>query len=39
MWKIPEPNRVNDATKKDNLAGFRVNRLQTLKDGEQAKQA
>ncbi len=39
MWKILEPNRVNDATKRDNLVGFKVDRLPTLKDGEQAKQA
>jgi hypothetical protein len=39
MWKIPKPNHVNDATKSDNLARFKVDRLPTLKDGEQAKQA
>jgi hypothetical protein len=39
MWKVHEPNCVNDATKRDNLAGFRVDRLPTLKDGKQAKQA
>ena len=39
MWKIPEPSCVNDATRRDNLARFRVDRLLTLKDGEQAKQA
>ncbi len=39
MWKIPEPSCVNDATRRDNLARFRVDRLLTLRDGEQAKQA
>jgi hypothetical protein len=39
MWKILEFGRMNDATRRDNLARFWVGRLQTLKDGEQAKQA
>ncbi len=39
MWKIPEPSRVNDATRRDNLASFRVHGLLTLRDEEQAKQA
>jgi hypothetical protein len=29
---------VNDTTRKDNLVGFRGDRLPTLKDGEHAKQ-
>ncbi len=39
MWKIPKPSHVNDATRRDNLARFKVDRLLTLRDGEQAKQA
>ncbi len=38
MWKILKPNNVNDTTRKDNLVGFRGDRLPTLKDGEHAKQ-
>ncbi len=38
VWKILEPDHVNDVTKKDNLAGFSVGRLPTLQDGKQAKQ-
>ncbi len=30
---------MNGATKRDNLVGFRVDRLPTLKNEEQAKQA
>lgn len=29
---------MNDTTRKDNLVGFRGDRLPILKDGEQAKQ-
>jgi hypothetical protein len=39
MWKIPKLNCVNDVARKDNFARFKVDRLPTLKDGEQAKQA
>jgi hypothetical protein len=38
MWKIRKLNNVNDAATRDNLARFKVGRLPTLKDGEQAKQ-
>ncbi len=38
MWKIRKLNHVNDAATTDNLARFKVDRLPTLKDGEQAKQ-
>lgn len=38
MWKFSKPSHVNDATRKDNLVGFRGYRLPTLKNGEQVKQ-
>ncbi len=38
MWKIPKLSHVNDAARRDNLAGFRVDRLPTLRDGMQVKQ-
>jgi len=39
MWKIPKFDRVNDAARRNNFARFKVDRLPTLKDGKQAKQA
>jgi hypothetical protein len=39
MWKIPKPSHVNDATRRDNLARFKVDRLPPLRDGKQAKEA
>jgi len=38
MWKIPKPGRVNDTKRRNILAGFKVDRLPTLRDGKQAKQ-
>jgi hypothetical protein len=37
MWKIQELDHVNDVIRKDNLVGFKSDRLSTLKDGEQEK--
>jgi amino acid permease len=37
MWKIQKLDHVNDVIRKDNLVGFKSDRLSTLKDGEQAK--
>jgi hypothetical protein len=39
MWKIFKHGHVNDVVRKENLAGFRVDRLPTLRVGEQVKQA
>jgi hypothetical protein len=39
MWKIFKLGHVNDVVRKDNLARFRVDRLPTLRVGEQIKQA
>jgi len=37
MWTIQELDHVNDVIMKDNLVGFKSDRLSALKDGEQAK--
>lgn len=39
MWKIFEPGYVNDVARTGNLAGFKVDRLPTLRVGEHIKQA
>ncbi len=38
MWKIFEFGHVNDVARRDNLAGFKVDKLPTLRVGEQIKQ-
>jgi hypothetical protein len=39
MWKIPKPNHVNYTARRDNLVGFKVDKLPTLMGGEHTKQA
>jgi hypothetical protein len=39
MWKIPKPNCVNCAARRDNLVGFIIDKLPTLMGGKHAKQA
>jgi hypothetical protein len=36
MWKIPEHGCVNYAARRDNLVGFRVDKLPTFMAGKQA---
>jgi hypothetical protein len=39
MWKTFELGHVNDVARRDSLAQFKVDKLPTLRVGEQIKQA